>query len=123
MAAQERVSPDEILRSAGADKPVTGTWLQRTGAVLAACVGTLAAIVTLALIGKWICTAPPLPAIPLGTDATGAKAILENYKSLQQLALDPYTALFDSIVVKVLLPVFTSILGYIFGSQRNHREG
>jgi hypothetical protein len=25
--------------------------------------------------------------------------------------------LFDSIVVKVLLPVFTSILGYIFGSR------
>jgi hypothetical protein len=67
--------------------------------------------------------APPLPTIPPMADANTTKAILENYKSLQQIVLEPYTTLFDSIVVKVLLPVFTSILGYIFGSQRNNREG
>jgi hypothetical protein len=124
MAEQEKVSPSEILQSAGADKPITGgTWLQRTGVVLAAGVGALGAIVTLALIVKWMLVAPPLPTIPPMADANTTKAILENYKSLQQIVLEPYTTLFDSIVVKVLLPVFTSILGYIFGSQRNNREG
>jgi hypothetical protein len=124
MADREKVTSTDILHEEGADSPVTGgTWLQRTGAVLAACVGTLAAIVTIALVGKWMCVAPQLPAVPPGTDINTAKAILENYKSLQQVALEPYTALFESIVVKVLLPVFTSILGYIFGSQRSHREG
>src|SRR5271165_2847276 len=119
MAEQEKVSPAEILHSAGADKPVTGgTWLQRTGVVLAAGVGALGATVTLVLIMKWILVAPQLPTIPPGADAATPKAILDNYKSLQQIALDPYTTLFDSIVVKVLLPVFTSILGYIFGSQK-----
>ena len=34
----------------------------------------------------------------------------------------PFTTLFDSIVVKVLLPVFTSILGYIFGSRTDKKN-
>jgi len=50
------------------------------------------------------------------------KALLDNYKTLQQIALEPFTTLFDSVVVKVLLPVFTSILGYIFGSQANRSD-
>jgi hypothetical protein len=50
-------------------------------------------------------------------DPEKAKTVFENYKQLQQVSLQPMLNLFDSIVVKVLLPVFTSILGYIFGSQ------
>jgi len=123
MTEQGRVSPSEILRSAGADKPVTGgTWLQRTGVVLAGCVGTLGAIVTIALIIKWMFIAPQPPTIPTTADVNTAKAILENYKTLQQIVLEPFTTLFESVVVKVLLPVFTAIVGYIFGSQKNHRE-
>jgi drug/metabolite transporter (DMT)-like permease len=124
MAEQETVSPSEILQSTGADKPVTGgTWLQRTGVVLAAGVGALGAIVTLGLILKWMSVSPQLPVIAAGADVNVVKATLDNYKSLQQVVLEPYTTLFDSVVVKVLLPVFTTILGYIFGSQRNNREG
>jgi len=123
MTEREKVSPGEILHSAGADKPVTGgTWLQRTGVVLAGCVGALGAIVTIALIVKWIFMAPQPPTIPTGADVNTAKAILENYKTLQQIVLEPFTTLFESVVVKVLLPVFTAIVGYIFGSQRYRRE-
>ena len=120
MAEQEKVSANEVLLSAGAEKPVTGgTWLQRTGVLLAGGVGALGTIVTLALIAGWMFISPRPPVIPAGVDVDTAKTMIENYKSLQQVALEPYTGLFDSIVVKVLLPVFTSILGYIFGSQRN----
>jgi hypothetical protein len=35
MADDEKVSPQEILAAAGADKPVRGTFLQRTGLTLA----------------------------------------------------------------------------------------
>jgi len=123
MAERERVSPENVLLSAGAEKPVKeGTYLQRTGLRLALCVGALASFVIVALVIKWICVAPAIPAILPGTDPGTAKAIVENYKSIQQVALEPYTTLFDSVVVKVLLPVFTSILGYIFGSQRNSRN-
>jgi hypothetical protein len=119
MPDEQIVSPREILEAAGAEKPVKGTFLQRTGFVLAGSVGALAFIVTMALLGKWIFSAPAAPAIPAGADAATVKAILENYRTLQQISIEPYAALFEMIVVKVLLPIFTSILGYIFGSRAN----
>jgi hypothetical protein len=120
MSDERKISADEILKSAGADKPVTGgTFLQRTGLILAAFVGATGAIVILALVGKWLFYAPPIPIIPPIADQAEVKAILDNYKALQQIALEPFTTMFDSIVVKVILPVFTSILGYIFGSRTN----
>jgi hypothetical protein len=123
MVNHEKVSANEILRSAGAEKPVTGgTFLQRTGLILAGCVGATGAIVTFALVGKWVFCAPVVPVIQPGVDQATVKALLDNYRTLQQIALEPFTGLFDSIVVKVLLPVFTSILGYIFGSRANETE-
>ncbi len=117
------ISASEVLNAAGAGEPVTeGTFLQRTGLLLAACVGTLATVVTILLVAKWMYSAPSMPVIASGTDPNATKAILDNYKTIQQLTLEPYTTLFDSIVVKVLLPVFTSILGYIFGSQSASRS-
>jgi hypothetical protein len=118
MPQPETVSSDEILRAAGAEHPVTeGTFLQKTGLLLAASVGALATLVTVALVIKWIWYAPAIPAISADMDHEKVRALIENYKQLQQVTVEPFTTLFDSIVVKVLLPVFTSILGYIFGSQ------
>ena len=123
MADEQKVSAGEILKAEGADKPVSGgTFLQRTGLILAGFVGATGAIVILALVGKWAFYAPPAPVIPPGSDPATVKALLDNYKTLQQIALEPFTTLFDSVVVKVLLPVFTSILGYIFGSQANRSD-
>jgi len=114
----QTISSDEVLRAAGAEHPVTeGTFLQKTGLLLAAGVGSLACVVTLALVIRWIAYAPPVPTIPLDMDREKARLLIENYKQLQQVTLEPFTSLFDSVVVKVLLPIFTSILGYIFGSR------
>ncbi len=94
MADQQTVSAVEILKEAGAEKPITeGTFLQRTGLILAACVGGTSVIVILALVGKWICYAPKLPVIPIGADQAAVKAMLENHKLLQQIALEPLTTL------------------------------
>jgi hypothetical protein len=117
MPDEAKFTANDILQSAGAEQPATGgTFLQRTGLILAAFVGATGAIVTFALVAKWIFYAPAAPVIPPGAEAATVKAILDNYRTLQQIALDPFTSLFDSVVVKVVLPVFTSILGYIFGS-------
>jgi hypothetical protein len=120
MAEEQIVSPADVLRAMGAEAPVKGgTFLQRTGLLLAAFVGALGGIVILALVGRWVAVAPVAPTIPAGADPATVKAILENYRTLQQISVEPVTTLLDSIVVKVLLPVFTSILGYIFGSRAN----
>jgi hypothetical protein len=118
MPGLETVSADDVLRAGGAERPVKeGTFLQRTGLVLATSVGALASVVTLVLVLAWIVYAPRVPVIPNDLDAEKAKAVIENYKQLQQASMQPLLNVFDSVVVKVLLPVFTSILGYIFGSQ------
>jgi hypothetical protein len=121
MPADQIVSSQEILAAAGADKPVKGTFLQRTGFVLAGCVGALAIVVTLAILGRWLFSLPAPPVIPSGADAATAKAILENYRTLQQIVTEPYTSFFEMIVVKVLLPIFTSILGYFWLARQ--RQG
>jgi len=120
MPNPQTISPDEVLRDAGAQHPVTeGTFLQKTGLLLAAGVGAFACVVTLALIIKWICYAPAVPGVPPDMDREKARILIENYRQLQQATLEPFTSLFDSIVVKVLLPIFASILGYIFGSHQS----
>jgi hypothetical protein len=119
MPDTEIVSADKVLRESGAEKPVTeGTFLQRTGLRLAAGVGGLASVVILLLAIKWMLyDLPPVPAISADMDPTKAKLVIENYKELQQIAFQSFTSVFESIVVKVLLPVFTSILGYIYASR------
>lgn len=118
IANREVVSPEEVLREADAQRPVRGgTYLQRTGLRLAASVGALGSTVILSLIVTWIFYAPSMPSIPADMDPEKARAVIENFKNLQQSALQPLTTLFDTVVVKVLLPVFTGILGYIYASR------
>ena len=72
-----------------------GTYIQRAGFSLACMVFGLIVIVTLSLLGYW------LVANPEG----------------QQVE-----RLFDMIVLKALVPIFTLILGYIFGSREGRPE-
>jgi len=39
---------------------------------------------------------------------------MPNGKSLQQITLEPFTTLLDSIVAKILLPIFNQHLGLHF---------
>src|SRR5260370_17657313 len=100
----EVVPVKDVLLEAGAKGQVKlGTFLQRSGLALAASVGTLASVVTLALIVKWICYAPPVPLIAADMNREKARLFIESYKQLQQIALQPFTTLFDSIFMKALL--------------------
>ncbi|HVO62974.1 MAG TPA: hypothetical protein VMT53_18740, partial [Terriglobales bacterium] len=43
---------------------------------------------------------------------------LETYQQLAKLQTDRMTQLFQLIVASTILPAFTAILGYIFGSKK-----
>ena len=125
VSAPETVRPDEILASTGASGKVEeGTYTQRAGMRLAKWVGILGSAVTLLILAKWIwmtwCIA--CTDIPASTSTEQADMLVKNYKALQEQAFDSASKMFDTVVVKVLLPVFTSILGYIFGA-RHASEG
>ncbi len=104
---------------------------QQAGLWLAAGVGLTIIGVLVFVAVVWFQTAPapptllPLPAV---ADPAKAKDALASYQALNQAALDNYkalnaeaisrvTSLFDLLATKTLLPIFTAILGYIFGSR------
>ena len=131
------VPVNQVYKEAGVDKvqevsnlhKLTAT--QQAGVWLAIGVGAtiVGVIVFVAIV--WFQTAPKppiLPPLPVITDPVKAKDILANYQTLNQAALDNYKALnaeaiskvsslFDLFATRALLPIFTSILGYIFGSR------
>ncbi len=89
---------------------------QEAGMKLALWVG----IVILMVIGfvcvDWVCTIPPRPALGATRD------IIDNYKDLRSAATDDASKLFTLVVLTSLLPVFTAILGYIFGSKQAAKD-
>jgi len=133
----EVIPRTEILQDTGAGNGQAVSDLQKltptqqAGLWLAAGVG-LTIIGVLAFVAVvWFQTAPAPPALlPLPTiiDPVKAKDALASYQALNQAALENYkvlnaeaisrvTSLFDLLATKTLLPIFTAILGYIFGSR------
>lgn len=51
------------------------------------------------------------------------KIVIENHNLLRQKAWETSMAIFDLMIFKAFLPVFTTILGYIFGSRAISRAG
>jgi len=93
--------------------------LPRAGYKLALMVGTLMGVVTILVVIQWWRSAPwtGVPPNFSNMEADKAKALAENLKVLSDTSVDRSMKIFDDIVGRVLLPVFTSILGYIFGTR------
>ena len=103
--------------------------LQRVGYKLALCVFSYivgASIIIFVVSFRYI-QLPPLPTPPPSSgDAEHYKQVLDAYKAsadvYQQLAkvqVDRATQLFQLVVASTILPAFTAILGYIFGSRKS----
>ena len=105
-----RVAPEEILPEGSGRVALSP--LQRVGVSGAVAVGCVGAAVLLFLLVRWVCIAPHPPVIPSGADANAAKLMLENYKSLREAALDDTIRILDAFVMKLLLPIFTSFVGF-----------
>ncbi len=101
------------------------TALQRAGMQLALGVGALGVVVIVALVVYWTSQVPPPPALPAPpTEAADipqfisiTQTLLDNHKASSDQAVNSATQIFEEVVVKVLLPLFTLILGYIFGAR------
>ena len=109
------VSASDILKNAGNVKPAT--WTQQAGMKLAVGVGSLGTFVTLVILVSWCWTRPSTPAITSSLTPEQAQALVTNYKALSLEARDSATQLFDALVIRALLPVFTSIVGFVLGKE------
>jgi hypothetical protein len=85
-------------------------------------VGIVIAIVIGFIAIDWLRTAPPLSMPELANvksdDLATIEKMIEHYTTVNGLAVERATSLFDLIVVKSLLPIFTALIGYLFGIQR-----
>jgi hypothetical protein len=126
---REVVDLEELYRELGGKQQVrvdklTGT--QWAGFRLAIGVGVIILAVIIFVGIDWIANAPNLTYPDL--DSVNAEDIetlskaIEQYKTINDLAIERVKTLFDSIVVNALLPIFTLILGYVFGTQRVERQ-
>lgn len=55
-----------------------------------------------------------LPSIPQNLAAQDAKGFVEHYRVVSDLIVDRSLRIYDGMVVKVLLPLLTALLGYLF---------
>jgi hypothetical protein len=97
---------------------------QQAGLLLAGGVGIVTTLAILVIIAAWIAKAPWMGA-PAGLaqmDPDKAKAAIDNLKTLNDLSVDGAIKMFDTIVARSLLPVFTAILGYIFGTRASRND-
>ncbi len=76
-------------------------------------------IVTVLLLVFWLWESPATPALLRNGVAPQARKTIENYKQLTSTITDNTTKLFDLVVVRAILPVFTAIVGYIFGRSQS----
>ena len=111
----EEVTAAQILEKVGKVGP--GTWTQERGLHLAIGVGVVAFIIVLVILVNWVLMRPSVPNLSPTLTAEQAQSAVNNYKALSVEARDTAVQLFDAFVIRALLPVFTSILGFIFGVQ------
>jgi hypothetical protein len=108
-----------VVAAVGTVKPVL-TGIQWVGTGLAVGVGGLIAVVTVVIV--WFALTHALVPPTLPTDADSAAKVIANFKLLSDVEWSGPSGLFDTVVVKALLPIFTAILGYIFGSRVASKE-
>lgn len=122
---KEVVSPEEVTgfshaKPASVSVPLTAT--QQAGMTLAKLVGFAIFAVMLVVLGDFLVSRPKIPqfVIPLaGTPAADIEEqndqIVEDYRAVNDVAVGRALSVFETVVATSLLPVFTAILGYIFG--------
>ncbi len=134
MSEREQVQPGEILQEALGTRAsrmadVRLAPLQRVGLWLALAFFAyiLIATGTIFFVSFRCVQLPPLPTPPINSgDPAQYKALVDSYKQsaevyqqVGKVQVERATQLFQLVVASTILPVFSAILGYIFGSKKS----
>lgn len=90
--------------------------LERVAFYLAAALFIVITGVVITIIVDWLSHRPAEPAIA-GLKPDDQKLAIENFKLLSDVVWDRTSRTFDLIVIKALLPVFATIVGYLLGKR------
>jgi hypothetical protein len=95
------------------------TAIQQAGMRILLFVGVVATLVVVGIGWQYFSQAPKMPTVDPNKDIS---AIINNYEKLSGHLLSNTKELFDMTVGKVLYPLVTLILGYIFGKRSAENE-
>lgn len=114
---RERIGLGELVRESHVEggREIS---LTRIGFILAVLLFGYMFLVSAVLLADYLWNAPPLP-----TPGSLDVAKLQEYRQVSEMCLDRTLKLLDSLVLKGFLPVFTAVLGYIFGTRGIERVG
>lgn len=122
-AAPKRVRPDEILAApAYSTRSVSGlqrlSGLQQAAFLLAIGTGVLIMFIVLVDLGWAAVMAPAPPALPFGANDAALRAdLIASYDKLSKAHWTDWTSILQPVIWGGFLPVFTLLLGYLFGAQ------
>lgn len=115
---KEVIAASDVLKLSGLDEKSAavkmGSWEQQSGLKLAWAVGAVSAIVLVLLVLQWWCTSPPAPKLQ-GFATPDQLDYLKNYKAIADDGLERTLRAYDTLIVKPLLPIFTTLIGYVIG--------
>src|SRR5215213_238115 len=119
-------SGDDILNELTPSQEVSIqplTALQRAGlrVLLGLCIFSLVALIPIMFV--WITHVPLRPNIAIDSSTnpqviTDTLKIFETYKMASDIAAEQPLKWFDGLFVKILYPLVTLVLGYIFGASQ-----
>ena len=113
-AQPERVSTPEIFKQS--DVRVSLLPIERAAFYLACGLFAVITAVLATIVVDWLMHRPPEPTLT-GLKPEEQKLAIENFKALSDVVWDRTAKTFDLIVIKALLPVFATIVGYLLGKR------
>jgi hypothetical protein len=116
-----------IAGPGGAVRPPPPTYEVQAAVYLAWFFAVAIIVLTLIMIFDWMWHSPASlsnadlkgTATNLAENADVARKLIDSHKVLSDASTDRSVKLFDSFIGKALLPVFTTLIGYIIGSRRS----
>lgn len=106
------VQLEQIPSDVGSAKPPPPSFLQRWGVYILLGIGAWMLAVSSSILWHFLHTEPILP--PTAT-TSAFKDNMDAFKAVHDQWRESFTFVFDLMITKTMLPLFTLILGYLFG--------
>jgi hypothetical protein len=92
--------------------------LERVASTLALLLFALITAVLATIVIDWLVHRPSTPDLAQ-LKLEDQKLAIDNYKVISEVAWDRTSRVFDLVIVKALLPIFATIVGYLLGKRGN----
>lgn len=94
------------------------SWIEWFGAQLAFWILVVIGVLVVLFVIIWWATLPSMQDISAGLKPSDSTQLVTAYNQIRESHTKWVTDFFQAVVVSTLVPIFTLLAGYVFGSQR-----